>query len=279
MKTINCKGRIIDFEECKVMGILNLTPDSFYDGSKNNQNISQMVKKVGDMLSEGADFIDIGGYSSRPGASFVSEEEELNRLLPILKEILISFPNILISVDTFRSKVAEQTLESGAAIINDISAGSLDERMYDVVCDYKVPYIAMHMQGTPNTMQRNPYYKDVNKDLIYYFSVLRHKLFSKGLDDLIIDPGFGFGKTIEHNYEILSNLGLYQSLDLPILAGISRKSMLYKPLNIGPNEALIATTAAHMIALEGGANILRVHDVKEAKQCCQVFHLSKSVSD
>ena len=278
MKTINCKGQIIDFEQCKVMGILNLTPDSFYDGSKEHNNIAQMLQKVSDMLTEGADFIDIGGYSSRPGASFVSEEEELNRVLPILEEILTSFPNTLISVDTFRSKVAEQTLEMGAALINDISAGSLDERMSDVVCDFRVPYIAMHMQGTPNTMQRNPIYEDVNKDLIYYFSALRHKLFSKGLDDLIIDPGFGFGKSLEHNYEILSNLGLYQSLDLPVLAGVSRKSMLYKPLNISPNEALVATSAAHMIALEGGANILRVHDVQAAKQCCQVFNLSKSAS-
>jgi dihydropteroate synthase len=278
MKTINCKGRIIDFEECKVMGILNLTPDSFYDGSQNNQNISEIIQKVANMVAEGLDFLDVGAYSSRPGASFVSEEEELSRLIPILEEILISFPNLLISIDTFRAKVAEETLEIGAAMINDISSGSLDKKMHETVCDYRVPYISMHMQGTPNNMQQNPSYEDINKELIFYFSELRHKLFSMGLNDLIIDPGFGFGKTIDQNYEILSNLGLYQSLDLPVLAGVSRKSMLYKPLNISPKEALVATSAAHMIALEEGANILRVHDVQAAKQCCQVFNLSKSAS-
>ena len=261
--TINCKGTLLDLNSPKVMGILNITPDSFYDGGMYKDEIS-ILNQTEKMLVDGASFIDVGAYSSRPGAAEVSEEEELKRIVPVIELLIKKFPDIIISVDTFRSKVAKETISLGAAIINDISGGNLDSKMYETIAKLKVPYILMHMAGTPKTMQNNPTYEDVTKDLIYFFSEKIDQLHRLNVSDIIIDVGFGFGKTIEHNFQLLRNMSLFQHLDKPILAGLSRKSMLYKTLDITAQEALNATTSANTIALLNGANILRVHDVKEA---------------
>lgn len=274
--TINCLGKLIDVSQPKVMGVLNITPDSFYDGGhyKDEESILNQVHK---MLQEGATFIDVGAYSSRPGAKHVAEEEELKRIIPVLKLLKQSFPEILISVDTFRSKVARKSIELGAALINDISGGNMDDQMFDTVAKLKVPYIAMHMLGTPQTMQHNPEYKDITHELIYFFSKKIDALHRLNLSDVIVDVGFGFGKTVAHNYELLKNLSLFKNLEKPILVGLSRKSMLYKPLQITAKEALNATTSANTIALLNGANILRVHDVKEAVEAIQIVdYLSKT---
>lgn len=269
--TINCKGTLLDLNSPKVMGILNITPDSFYDGGmyKNETTILNQTEK---MLNDGATFIDVGAYSSRPGAAEVSEEEELKRIVPVVELLIKKFPDIIISVDTFRSKVAEETINLGAALINDISGGNLDSKMYETVAKLKVPYILMHMAGTPKTMQNNPSYEDVTKDLIYFFSDKIDQLHRLNVSDIIIDVGFGFGKTIEHNFQLLRNMSLFQNLDKPILAGLSRKSMLYKTLDITSQEALNATTSANTIALLNGANILRVHDVKEAVEAVKLVN-------
>ena len=261
--TINCKGTLLDLNSPKVMGILNITPDSFYDGGMYKDEIS-ILNQTEKMLVDGATFIDVGAYSSRPGAAEVSEEEELKRIVPVIELLIKKFPDIIISVDTFRSKVAKETISLGAAIINDISGGNLDSKMYETIAKLEVPYILMHMAGTPKTMQNNPNYEDVTKDLIYFFSEKIDQLHRLNVSDIIIDVGFGFGKTIEHNFQLLRNMSLFQHLDKPILVGLSRKSMLYKTLDITAQEALNATTSANTIALLNGANILRVHDVKEA---------------
>jgi dihydropteroate synthase len=267
--TINCKGKLIDISSPKVMGILNITPDSFFDGGsyKNETDILQKVEK---MLSDGATFIDVGAYSSRPGAMHISEEEELQRIVPIIKLLVHHYPEIIISVDTFRSAVAKKTVEAGAAIINDISGGKMDVNMFKTVADLQVPYIIMHMLGTPQSMQKNPKYEDVTKEVISFFAEQLAKLHQLKVNDVLIDVGFGFGKTIEHNYELLKNLALFKNLDALILVGISRKSMLHKPLEITPQTALNATTSANTIALLNGANILRVHDVKEAMEAIKI---------
>ena len=253
------------------MGILNITPDSFYDGGK-YKNEADILFQTEKMLTEGASFIDVGAYSSRPGATHISEKEELKRILPVIELLVKYFPEIIISVDTFRSEIAKKTIENGAAIINDISGGKMDEKMFQTVAELQVPYILMHMLGTPQNMQQNPVYEDVTKDIIRFFSEQIFKLHQLKMNDIIIDMGFGFGKTLQHNYEILSNLALFKNLDAPILIGISRKSMLYKPLDITANEALNATTAANTIALLNGANILRVHDVKEAVEAIKIVN-------
>jgi dihydropteroate synthase len=268
--TINCKGQLIDLSTPKIMGILNVTPNSFYDGGKFTLS-ENGLSQVGKMLEEGATFIDIGAYSSKPNAEFVSEEEERSRILPVVKSILKQFPDALLSIDTFRSEIAAVCIENGAAIINDISAGNLDEKMMDVVAKYNVPYIMMHLRGTPQTMQSQTNYENIIKEMLFYFSEKVNKARSLGINDLIIDPGFGFAKTLEQNYEVLQNLELFQMLDLPLLAGISRKSMVYKPLGLTANEALNGTTVLNTIALSKGANILRVHDVKEALECVKLF--------
>ena len=270
MSTINCKGTLIDLSTPKVMGIVNVTPDSFFDGGKLT-NSDEIVGQVEKMLQDGATFIDLGGYSSKPGVDFVSESEELNRVIPIVKLLVEKFPDILLSIDTFRSEVAKQTVENGAAIINDISAGLLDENMLETVAKLQVPYIMMHMKGTPQTMQSLANYEDLLKEMNFYFSERIAKARSFGLNDIIIDPGFGFAKTIEHNYELLQNLELLQFHELPILAGISRKSMIYKTLETSPEEALNGTTFLHAFCLQKGANILRVHDVKEAVECVKLI--------
>ena len=271
--TINCKGQLIDLSTPKIMGILNITPNSFYDGGKFTLS-ENGLSQVGKMLDEGATFIDIGAYSSKPNAEFVSEEEELKRILPVVQGILKKFPDALLSIDTFRSGIAAVCIENGAAIINDISAGNLDEKMMDVVAKYNVPYIMMHLRGTPQTMQTMTNYENIIKEMLFYFSEKVSKARSLGINDLIVDPGFGFAKTLEQNYEVLRNLELFKMLDLPLLAGISRKSMVYKPLGVTANEALNGTTVLNTIALTKGANILRVHDVKEAAECVKLFEKS-----
>lgn len=264
--TINCKGNLIDLSQPKVMGILNITPNSFYDGGKYKEE-NQILNQVEKMLNEGATFIDVGAYSSKPNADFVSEQEELNRLLPITDLLLNKFPSILLSVDTFRSQVAKRAVENGVALVNDISAGKLDEKMIETVAKLQVPYIMMHMKGNPQTMQSLTNYEDVVKEMILYFSERIQVARSFGMNDIIIDPGFGFAKTLEQNYEVLQKLELFSMIQLPLLAGVSRKSMIYKTLENSPEEALNGTTVLNTIALQKGAKILRVHDVKEAMEC------------
>ncbi|MFY7672717.1 dihydropteroate synthase [Tenacibaculum sp. MEBiC06402] len=270
--TVNCKGTLIDLSTPKVMGILNITPDSFYDGGK-YKNQKDVLIQVESMLKEGATFIDIGAYSSRPGAAHIPENEELKRIVPIVELLTRNFPEIIISIDTFRSKVAEETINAGAALINDISGGNMDKNMFSTVAKLQVPYILMHMQGTPQNMQQNPTYKNITTDLISFFAKKIFELRQLKLNDVIIDVGFGFGKTIEHNYQLLKELSLFQNLDVPILTGVSRKSMLYKLLEITPQEALNATTIANTIALQNGTNILRVHDVKEAVETVKISEM------
>ncbi|NRS88347.1 dihydropteroate synthase [Flavobacterium sp. 7E] len=269
--TINCKGQLIDLSVPKVMGILNTTPDSFFDGG-NYSNENAILNQVEKMIADGATFIDVGAYSSKPNANFVSEAEELERIVPVVKLILKHFPNVLLSIDTFRGAVAAACLENGAALINDISAGHLDETMLEVIAKYKVPYIMMHMRGTPQTMQQLTNYDDIVKEMLFYFSERVRKARSLGINDLIIDPGFGFAKTVEQNYEIVQKLGLFKMLELPILVGVSRKSMIQKVLGVTASEALNGTTVLNTIAITKGAAILRVHDVKEAVECVKLYN-------
>ena len=269
--TINCKGQLVDLSTPKVMGILNVTPNSFFDGGK-YKNESEMLSKVGKMLSEGATFIDVGAYSSKPSAEFVSEEEELQRIVPIINLILEYYPETLISIDTFRSDVAKVCIENGAAIINDISAGNLDDNMLETIAKYNVPYIMMHMRGTPQTMQAMTSYENIVKEILFCFSERIAQARSHGINDLIVDPGFGFAKTLEQNYEVLQKMELFEILELPLLAGVSRKSMIYKTLHSTAEEALNGTTFLNAIALTKGAKILRVHDVKEAMECVTLFN-------
>lgn len=269
--TIICNGKLIDLATPKVMGILNCTPDSFYDGGKYKSE-SQFLSQVEKMLSDGATFVDIGAYSSKPNAEFVSEEEELNRLIPVIELVLKSFPNTIISVDTFRSKIANKAIENGAAIVNDISAGNLDEKMLETVAKLQVPYIMMHMKGTPQTMQTLTQYDNICKEMLFYFSERVGKARSLGINDIIIDPGFGFAKTLEQNYEVMQKLELFQMLELPLLVGISRKSMIYKTLETTAENSLNGTTFLNAISLQKGANILRVHDVKEAVESVKLFN-------
>ena len=268
-KSINCKGQLIDLSQPKVMGILNVTPDSFYDGGyyKNTMAVMSQVKT---MTEQGATFIDVGGYSSRPNAADVSVDEELHRVIPIIEGILKEFPQTLISVDTFRSAVAKKAIDAGAALVNDISAGHLDQLMLETIAQLNVPYIMMHMRGTPQTMQQHTSYDNLVKEVCFYFSERIAKARDLGIKDLIIDPGFGFAKTVAQNYELLSQLQLLKIADLPTLVGISRKSMIYKTLNSSSEEALNGTTVLNTIALQKGAKILRVHDVKEAMECVKL---------
>ena len=264
--TINCKGKLVDLSTPRVMGILNLTPDSFYDGGKYRLK-DPILNQTEKMLSEGATFIDLGGYSSRPGAKDISEKEELNRVLPAVDLLLATFPDILLSIDTFRSEVARVSLEQGAAMINDISAGVLDKLMMATVSEFGVPYIMMHMKGTPRDMISRTTYDDLLGEMLYYFSERVASARALGIKDIIIDPGMGFAKNSIQNFEILRQLELFHTLDLPVLIGLSRKSMIYKKLNTNAQQALNGTTALHMYALNKGAHILRAHDVKEALEC------------
>lgn len=269
--TINCKGQLIDLNTPKVMGILNVTPDSFFDGGKYAED-KTILNHVAQMLDEGADFIDIGAYSSKPGAALVPEAEELSRIVPVVGSIMKHFPEALLSIDTFRSAVAKACVENGAAIINDISAGSLDIKMLETIAGLKVPYIMMHMRGNPQTMQQLTHYDDIIKEMLFYFSEKMAQARSFGINDLMIDPGFGFAKTLGQNYTVLNKLDVFQMTELPVLVGFSRKSMVYKPLDSNAENALNGTTALNAFALAKGAKILRVHDVKEAAQCVALFN-------
>ncbi|AIG30204.1 dihydropteroate synthase [Flavobacterium psychrophilum] len=268
--TINCKGQLIDLSIPKVMGILNVTPDSFYDGGRFVSEKNVLIQ-VENMLQDGANFIDIGGQSSKSKAAIVSIDEELKRVVSIVDLILKKFPETMISIDTFNSKVAQIAVENGAAIINDISAGNLDDNMFETIAKLQVPYIMMHMRGTPQTMQEMTNYDDLVKDILFYFSEKVAKARSFGINDLIIDPGFGFAKTLEQNFELLNKLELFEMLKLPILVGVSRKSMIYKTLETTPENALNGTSVLNTISLTKGGNILRVHDVKEAVECVKLY--------
>lgn len=269
--TINCKGKLIDLSTPKIMGVLNITPDSFYDGGR-YQSDKTILNQVEKMLNEGATFIDVGAYSSRPGADNIAIDEEKKRLVPVLDLLYKHFnDHILMSVDTFRSEIAEIAIQHHAVLINDISAGILDEKMFEVISRYNVPYIMMHMRGTPQTMKELAQYNDVVLEVKHYFSERLKAAREKGISDIIIDPGFGFAKNASHNFEMLNKFDLFQSFELPILCGLSRKSMIYKTLGGTAKKALNGTTALHSLALYKGASILRVHDVKEAKECISLI--------
>lgn len=254
-----------------VMGILNIAPDSFFDGGKYCSE-AKWLERVGEMIAEGADIIDIGAYSSRPGAEHISEEEEIKRLIKVVKSVKHTFPYMLISVDTFRAKVAEEAIHAGGHIINDISGGTLDAGMFPLVAKLQVPYILMHIQGTPQTMQEKPYYENVTMDVFAFFKEQLCTLQSLGALKVILDPGFGFGKVLEHNYQLLKELEQFSFFQLPLMAGFSRKSMINKLLNVKPLEALNGTTVLNTIALGKGAKILRVHDVKQAKEVISIVN-------
>jgi len=270
--SINVNGRLMNLRAPKVMGILNITDDSFYDGGK-YLNEEKYLSRVAQMLEEGADIIDIGAQSSRPGAHEIGASAEIKKLIPVLNSIRSQFPKAIISVDTWHARVAEQVVLSGATMINDISGGTFDIYMFETIAQLQVPYILMHTGGRPNSMQDKPSYKNVIKELVYFLSKQLDKLNTLGVNDVILDPGFGFGKTQEHNYEIMKNLEHFQFLETPLLVGISRKSMIHKALDISAKNALNGTTALNMIALQKGANILRVHDVKEAKEVVKIYQL------
>lgn len=268
--TINCKGTLVDLTTPKVMGILNITPDSFYDGGALKTDAA-LLDQAEKMLSEGVTFLDVGGYSSRPGATDIPVSEELTRVIPAIELIIKNFPETFLSIDTFRSEVAKKAIESGAAFINDISAGKLDEAMLITVAQLQVPYVMMHMRGNPQTMQSLTDYENVTLDVLRYFSERIAAARALGINDIIADPGIGFAKTISQNFELLSKLELFKSLNVPLLIGVSRKGMIHKTLNITPQEALNGTTALNSIALLKGTNILRVHDVKEAVECVELL--------
>ncbi|NII85149.1 dihydropteroate synthase [Pedobacter sp. SG908] len=268
-ESLNIKGKLIDLSSPKVMGILNITPDSFYSNSR-TKSIDEALTKAAQFLDEGATFIDIGGYSSRPGAKDISTSEEVDRLVPVVESLVKAFPEAVISIDTFRAKVAQETISAGAHIINDIAAGDMDEQMFETVAKLQVPYIIMHMQGTPQNMQQNPVYNNVLLDVIDYLAKKVAALKALHIHDVIIDPGFGFGKTIEHNYGLLKQMEAFKIFKLPVLVGFSRKGMIYKTLGTTAAEALNGTTVLNTIALQKGAGILRVHDVKEAVECVKL---------
>lgn len=274
-KTINIKGQLLSLDEPQVMGILNVTPDSFYAGSR-KQTEAAIIDRIETILREGASIIDVGGYSSRPDAAEVSETEEMQRLEMALQPLLQHYPDVVVSVDTFRSSVARQCVEKyGVTMINDISGGELDERMFDTVAQLRVPYIMMHMRGTPQTMQQQTDYEDVTADLLKYFSQKLERLFRLGVNDVILDPGFGFSKTLTQNYELMLHLGDFRIFGLPLLVGVSRKSMIYKLLETTPEESLNGTTVLHTYALLQGADILRVHDVRAAKEAIRIVQQLK----
>ena len=273
--TIKLKERLLDLSGPMIMGILNVTPDSFYDGGFYD-NQKKVIDQVEKMINDGASIIDIGGYSSRPGADNISPDVELARVLPIVKLIKERFSKILISIDTFRSEVAKQCVENGADIINDISGGSLDSKMFETVAKLNVPYIIMHMRGNPSNMMDKTDYENIIEEMENYFSKKIELAKSFGINDIIIDPGFGFAKTTEQNFDILKNLTSFKKLDKPLLVGVSRKSMIYKTLNISPIDSLNGSTVLHTISLLKGANIIRTHDVKEANECIRLVNELKS---
>lgn len=273
--TLNCQGSLIDLTIPKVMGILNLTPDSFFDGGT-LPNEKALLLKAGYMLSEGATFLDVGGYSSRPGASHISEAEELDRVIPAIKALVKQFPQAIISIDTFRSEVAKRSIAAGASMVNDISAGDLDEKMLPLMAALQVPYVMMHMKGTPENMKQLASYQNVTQEVVWSLSKKLSDARSLGINDLIVDPGFGFAKTREQNFEMLAHLEQFSYLEVPLLVGLSRKSMIYKTLETSPEEALNGSTVLHTVALLKGAHIVRVHDVKEAMECVKMLQNFKN---
>lgn len=266
---LNIRGNLIEFNRPAVMGIVNVTPDSFFAGSR--VPADSVTARVSEMMAQGADIIDLGGYSSRPGADTVTAEEELARLVPAIAAIRERFPDIPVSVDTFRADVARECIAQGADIINDIGGGDLDPEMFGTIADLRVPYILMHMRGTPATMQSLTYYDDVVADVLRDLAFKTDRLHQLGVNDVIIDPGFGFAKTVDQNYRLLAALGMFREIGCPVLAGVSRKTMIWKELGIHPDEALNGTTAINMIALMNGADILRVHDVRECAETVRLF--------
>ena len=270
MFTLNCKGRLLVIEKPLVMGIINATPDSFFGGSRFN-GVDEIVTTAENMLNDGADIIDIGGQSTRPGSELISVDEEIERIVPAIKAIANKFPNAFISIDTFYSTVAMAAVDAGATIVNDISAGSMDNKMIKTVAELKVPYVLMHMKGTPQTMQQNTTYENVTLEVLDFFILKTNELKKAGIVDIIIDPGFGFAKKINQNFKLLKNLSVFKMLDKPIMLGISRKSTIYKTLEINADDALNGTTVLNTIGLMNGASILRVHDVKEAKEAVKLF--------
>lgn len=270
--TLVAGGKIIDLTVPKVMGIINITPDSFFEGSR-MQSEKDILTQAEKMLVEGAEFLDLGAYSSRPDAIDISIKEEEKRLIPAVKSISTHFPEAVLSIDTFRATIAEKAIENGAHIINDISGGNLDPKMFETVGKLKVPYILMHMKGTPHTMKNLNQYEDMIQEISYYFSEKINSLKNAGVKDIILDPGFGFAKNIDQNYQLLKHLEDFRLLGFPILAGLSRKSMIWKKLKIDANDALNGTTVLNTIALQRGASILRVHEIKEAKECIKILSL------
>lgn len=278
LKSLNVNGRLLDLSTPQVMGILNVTPDSFYAGSRSRTE-AEIAARACQILDEGASIIDIGAYSSRPNAEHISPEEEMQRLRTGLEILNRNHPDAIISVDTFRAEVARQCVEEyGAAIINDISAGEMDEQMFPTVACLNVPYIMMHMQGTPQNMQKEPHYENLLKEVFMYFARKVRQLRDLGMKDIILDPGFGFGKTLEHNYELMAHLEEFGIFELPLLVGVSRKSMIYRLFGATPQEALNGTTVLDTVALMKGADILRVHDVREAVEAVRLIEKLKSVS-
>lgn len=271
--TINLQGKLISFQKPLIMGILNLTNDSFFDGGKYINNIEKAISHAEEMLNDGADIIDIGACSTRPGADLVLEDEELKQLIPVIQEIKKRFPDTIISIDTVWAKVAKETIQAGAHIINDISAGQFDKDLFEVVAQTKAPYVLTHTPTTPDKMQKQTQYDNIFLDMSKYFSEKIEELRKLGVVDIILDLGFGFGKTIDQNYFLMNHIDDFKTFGLPILTGISRKTMIHKPLNITPQEALNGTTFLHAFALLNGSHILRVHDVKEAKECVKLFEL------
>lgn len=274
--TLNCKGRLLSLDTPKVMGILNITPDSFYDGGRYTEE-EALLERAGTLLDEGAAILDVGGMSSRPGAELIPVEEELERVLPAITALHRAFPEAIISIDTIRAEVARQSVEAGASIVNDISAGAFDEGLYPAVAELGVPYILMHMKGSPKTMQKNPDYEDVVQTVLDFFIAEAGKLRELDVKDIILDPGFGFGKTVTHNFQLLKHMHVFQILDFPVLAGLSRKSMINKVLKIKPQQALNGTTALNVVALQQGARLLRVHDVRPAVEAIQLWQQLEQV--
>lgn len=272
MFSLNCKGKLLVAEKPLVMGIINATPDSFYKGSRFTAT-DKILSQAEKMINEGADIIDIGGQSTRPGSQPLTGVEELQRVIPGIEAIHRHFPGVIISVDTFYANVAIESVQAGAGIVNDISAGKLDPAMITSVAPLQVPYIIMHLQGTPQTMQQNPKYENVTREVLDFFIFKKEECKQAGIHDVIIDPGFGFGKTILHNFELLKNLSVFKMLDAPLLLGISRKSTIYKTLDVSVEEALNGTTVLNTIGLMNGADILRVHDVKEAREAVRLWEM------
>ena len=271
-RSINFNGQLYYFDKPWVMGILNVTPDSFYDGGR-YQNQEDIMRKVRQYVDEGADIIDVGAYSTRPGADDISVEEEKERLCRALKPIREQFPGVILSVDTFRSEVAGQVVNDfNVNMINDISGGTFDGNMFSTMADLNVPYVLMHIKGTPQNMQKNPVYDNLLNEIIKYFAERIQELKVKGVNDIIIDPGFGFGKTVDHNFQLLNKLSFFRCFDVPVMVGVSRKSMIYKTLKINPEASLNGTTALHALAVNNGADILRVHDVKAAREVIQLMN-------